>query len=283
MSAARYQPDVKSATLVSGITLPYVESGPRDGLPVVFMHGYTDAWPSWQRVLPYLPNWMRALALTQRGHGLADKPSSGYSPQNMADDVADFMDAAQVGRAIIVGHSMGSVVAQHLAERHPHRVAGLVLVGAMRGYRGNPAVEELGTYIMALTDAPDEAFIREFQQSTVAQPVPHSFFEAMVAESKRVPGHVWRAAFLDFLAASPAREMDVPTLITWGDRDAVSPHADQMELVRMLTDARLLVYRGCGHSPHWEEPERFAADLAAFCHECTRQAGRAQLIEKEAA
>ncbi|MBL8515481.1 MAG: alpha/beta hydrolase [Betaproteobacteria bacterium] len=283
MTAARYHPDVKSITLASGLTLPYVESGARDGEPVIFLHGYTDAWPSWQRVLAHLPTTLRAFAISQRGHGHADKPATGYAPVNMAEDLADFMNALRIDRAIIVGHSMGSVIAQHFAERHADRVTGMVLVGALRGYGGNPAIEELGEFIASLTEAPDEGFIREFQRSTLAQPVPAAFFEAMVAESLQVPLHVWRAGMTEFLAAKPATRFDAPTLTIWGDQDSISPHADQMALMRLLPDVRLIVYRGQGHAPHWESPDRFADDVAAFCNECARLARRARHFDKEAA
>jgi non-heme chloroperoxidase len=55
-----------------------------------------------------------------------------------------------------------------------------------------------------------------------------------------------------------------PTLIVWGDRDAFCPHSDQKSLAAAIAGSRLLVYSGTGHAVHWEEPNRFAADLAAF-------------------
>lgn len=56
----------------------------------------------------------------------------------------------------------------------------------------------------------------------------------------------------------------VPTLIVWGDQDAIQSRADQDALVEAIRGAQLLVYEGAGHSPHWEEPNRFAADLTSF-------------------
>jgi len=54
------------------------------------------------------------------------------------------------------------------------------------------------------------------------------------------------------------------TLITWGDKDGICPRSDQDELVAGIRGARLEEYAGTGHTPHWEEPERFASDLVAF-------------------
>src|SRR5262245_45048593 len=72
------KPTVRSVKLPSGIKLQYVEQGNGDGVPLVFLHGYTDSWRSFERVLPHLPESIRAFALTQRGHGDADRPAAGY-------------------------------------------------------------------------------------------------------------------------------------------------------------------------------------------------------------
>jgi pimeloyl-ACP methyl ester carboxylesterase len=60
-----------------------------------------------------------------------------------------------------------------------------------------------------------------------------------------------------------------PTLIIWGDQDPLCPRGEQEALAAGIVDARLVVYPGGGHNVHWEEPERFADDLAAFCQRLT--------------
>ena len=67
--------DVKSVKLSNGVTLPYVEQGDPSGVPVVLLHGITDSWRSFAPVLPSLPASIHAFALTQRGHGDADRPA----------------------------------------------------------------------------------------------------------------------------------------------------------------------------------------------------------------
>ena len=69
---------VRSVTLSSGITLQYAERGQTSGVPVVFLHGVTDSWRSFEPVLDRLPGTVRALAMTQRGHGDSSKPDNGY-------------------------------------------------------------------------------------------------------------------------------------------------------------------------------------------------------------
>ncbi len=74
---------------------------------MLLLHGVTDSWLSFERVLPYLPESINATALTQRGHGDADRPATGYRTRDYAADVAAFLDAVGLGAAVIVGDSMG--------------------------------------------------------------------------------------------------------------------------------------------------------------------------------
>jgi non-heme chloroperoxidase len=120
---------VTSVALPTGVTLPFVEQGDPAGVPVVLLHGGTDSWRSFEPVLPYLPSSIRAFALTQRGHGDASRPASGYHPRDFSADVAAFLDSQGLESAVIAGHSMGSTVALRFALDYPERTRGLVPMG----------------------------------------------------------------------------------------------------------------------------------------------------------
>jgi non-heme chloroperoxidase len=204
--------------------------------------------------------------MVQRGHGDADRPATGYHPEDMAGDVVDVLDRLGIERAVLVGHSMGSVISYLVAARQPHRVRGLVLVDGFPGYRGNPGLKELVDAVMQLTEPVDPRFVREFQESTVARPLPPGYLDMAVAESLKLPARVWHAVFGAMLELDPPplESVAAPTLIVWGDRDAIVSRADQDELMARIRGARLVVYEGTGHALHWEQPARFAADVAAF-------------------
>lgn len=258
---------IKSVELRNGITLNYIEQGDRSGIPVVFLHGYTDSCSSFGRLLPHLPARVRALAVTQRGHGDSSRPESGYRPSDFAADLTEFLDAQEIESAVIVGHCMGSFVAQRFALDHPERMRGLVLAGSFTTMKDNPVVAELRDAVLELTDPVAPDFARDFQQSTLARTVPEGFFETIVAESLKVPARVWKAALADLLRDDFSQELSnikAPTLVVWGDRDSVVPRDEQDKLAAHIRDSQLVVYTGTGHSPHWEEPERFAADLMNF-------------------
>jgi non-heme chloroperoxidase len=258
---------IESIALSTGVRLPYVEQGDPSGVPVLLLHGYTDSWRSFELLLPQLPSSVRAIAITQRGHGDADRPATGYRPDDFVSDVAAFMDALELPAAVLVGHSGGSYTAQRFAIEHPERTLGIALLGAFRALYDKPDLLEFWQAVAELSDPVDEGFVREFQESTVTQPVPAAFMETVIAESRKVPARVWRATLrglLDAEATTEAGTITAPTLILWGDRDVLCPRPDQEALVAAICGARLVTFQGTGHAVHWEQPERVAAELAAF-------------------
>jgi non-heme chloroperoxidase len=262
----------KTIQLSTGVTHPYVEQGDPAGVPTVLLHGYSDSLRSYELMLPHLPDSIHAYALTQRGHGEADKPARGYRPEDYAADVAAFLDAVGIEAAVIVGHSGGSYAAQRFAVDHPERTLGVVLIGSFHSFDGNPAVDELREAVVGLTDPVDRAFAREFQESCLAGPVPAAFLDAIVDGSARMPARVWKAWLEDTLAADvPTRTgtISAPTLILWGDRDAFCRRSDQEALLAAIPESRLSTYEGTGHCPHWEQPARAAAEIAAHAREST--------------
>jgi pimeloyl-ACP methyl ester carboxylesterase len=261
-------PVIHAVTLPNQVTLPYVEQGDPAGVPVLLLHGITDSWRSFEGVLPHLPTSLHAFALSQRGHGDATRPVTGYYPQDFAADLAAFMDALKLRQAVVVGHSMGSYIAQRFALDYPDRTLGLVLMGSCTTVRGNPvAIGLWDSVVSTLTDPIDPGFVREFQQSTLAQPVPQALLNTVVQESLKVPARVWKAALaalLDTDFSGDLGKITAPILIVWGDQDTFFLRREQEALAAAITGAQLMVYSGAGHGFHWEEPARFAADLVAF-------------------
>ena len=255
-------------TLSTGIRMSYVEQGAPDGTPVILLHGVTDSWRSFERVLPRLPPRIRAFALSQRGHGNSSRPAYGYRFADMSEDLRAFMDAAGLPTAIIVGHSMGASVAQRFAIDHAERMSALVLMAAFATFQGPEMRDFVTSSILPLVDPIDPAFAREWQLSTLAQPMDPVHFDTIVSETLKVPAFVWHATFTGFLATADftneLANVSVPTLITWGDRDTYALRAAQHQLLDVIPGARLTTYEGYGHAFHWEDPARFAADLVAF-------------------
>jgi pimeloyl-ACP methyl ester carboxylesterase len=250
--------------LSNGITLHYAHQGPKTGPAVLMLHGFTDSWFSFSRVLPLLPAELRVIAPDQRGHGDSERPPLGYGTTDLAQDVIRLMDALDVPKAVLVGHSMGSFVARKVYELAPHRVSRLVLVGAGPGF-DNGVVAALCEAVNALTDPVDETFVREFQMSTVYAPVPEAFMEAVIANSRRMPARVWKAALAGMIGDEvKLSQPQVRTLVLGGRHDAVFSSTEQMVLARQFPRGELHLVDGVGHSLHWEMPRTFVNALIRF-------------------
>lgn len=257
-----------SIELPTGVSLQYVAQGAPSGIPVLFLHGLSDSWRSYELVFPHLPDSIHAIAPSQRGHGDSDRPDEGYRCGDFASDAAAFMDALDLDAAVVVGHSMGSAIAKRFAMDYPGRTLGLVLVGSPDNWPENPGVQGLWEgVISSLEDPVDPGFVREFQEGTLSKPVPEAYLETIVQESLKVPARVWKATVagsLEYDFSGELNKITAPTWIVWGDQDGLSPRSEQEEQKAAIPDARLTVYEGAGHGLHWEQPERFASDLVSF-------------------
>ena len=259
---------VRSASIrvATGPRLHYAEFGKPDGRAVLFLHGWPDSWFSFSRVLALLPDDLRALAIDQRGFGHSERPESGYSIATMAEDAIAFLDALDIPRATLVGHSFGSFVARRAALAHPERVAALALIGT--GFSGSNAVtRDLQSSLGDLPDPIPVQFVRDFQASTAVRPIPPDFFERIIDESLKLPPRLWRLAIDALVEYDDTKQLatiKAPTQLLWGDKDALFSRNEQESFLAELPDARLRIYEDTGHCPNWEQPERLAADIAGL-------------------
>ena len=263
-------PRTGTIALDTGVELFYTAQGPSQGEPVIFLHGYTDSHHSFDLVLPDLAPDIRVYALDQRGHGDSSKPACCYQQSDFVADLIAFMDAHDIPRAILVGHSMGSFIAHQAAVTHPDRVSGLVLIGSAPTSAGNPGVIEFLEVVNGFTDPIDPEFIRAFQAGTALTPLPEDFLELVIRESQKVPATVWQQALAGLATedhGDALSRITAPTLILWGDKDELFPAADQQALADAIPGATLETYAGVGHGLHWEAPARAARDITHFVRE----------------
>lgn len=248
-----------------GVTLDGIERGDA-GPAVIFLHGITDSCRSFDLLLPRLPDRLRAVALTLRGHGASSKPEAGYGAREMAADVAAALDGLGIERAVVVGHSLGTLVAQRLAFDRPDLVVALALIGPFVAPCRNPAIAEIRAAFATLEDPIDSAFVRSWQEGASGPTVDRAFLELAIAESLRVPARVWKIASealhqTDLTAAT--RAISAPVLLVQGEQDEMC-RAETALLAGMLPQAGTVRVPGCGHAPHWEDPAAAADALVPF-------------------
>lgn len=255
-------------TLGNDLTLSYAVQGDESGPVVVMLPGSTDSWRSYEPVLEQFPLSIRAIAVSQRGHGDSDKPPVGYRVEDFAADVVLLLDGLGIQRAVVAGHSGSCLVARRVAIDHPDRVAGLVLEASPTTLSGDADLEGfLASVVSSLTDPIDPIFARSFVADTSSDKLAPDVLDQLVGEILKVPARVWKEMFSALLAYDDVDELGritAPTLLIWGDSDALVGREMQEMLAERIRGAELLPYPGVGHTPRWEEPARFAHDVATF-------------------
>lgn len=266
----------KSIALPDGEALAYVSMGNPAGRPVVLIHGYTDSASDWAPVIPYLSPGLHLIVVDVRGHGLSGRPECCYTRFDFAYDIKLLLDALGIGRADVVGHSMGSAIAQTFAELWPDRTERVVLISSAGGLAPGekPAAELLGVVaaIRQLRDPidPDSQFMKTWWATQ--SPVDEAFVRHKRVQSAAIPARVWQAVLEqqivpDFLGSDLRRtlpSLTAPTLLIWGSEDPLISESMRAGLREALPQAEVRVFQGLGHNPFWEQPAQCAAVINEF-------------------
>jgi len=265
-----YSLGVSTVTLASGLTLSYTEQGDGPDPAVLLLPGPTDSRRSYQPVLDLLPHEIRAVAVSQRGHGDSDKPDTGYGVEDFAADVVPLLDALGIDRAVVTRHSGSCLVARRVALDHPDRVSGLFLEASPTTLRDDARLLAfVESAVSSLDDPIRPDFARSFIADTSSVNVAPHVVDLLVEELLKVPAHVWRQTFSGLLKYDDMTELaliEAPTLLIWGDADTLVSRKMQDQLRRSIRDAELLIYADVGHTPRWEDPVRYSNDLVTFVH-----------------
>jgi len=265
-----------TVALADGITLGYIDMGDPDGPPVVLIHGFTDSARDWVPMLPYLPKRDRLILVDLRGHGVSSKPECCYSRLDFAYDVKLLLDALHIDKADVVGHSLGSIVAQTFAENWPERTGRVVLISSTGGKPAGAASTapefDYAAAIRKLHEPidPDSPFMIAWWDSPT--PVDPDFIRRERKDSAQIPLRVWLAVLDQGLPAATAYadlqstlpRLTAPTLLIWGSKDPIMEEVVRRSLRDGLPHAEVKMFPGLGHNPFWEEPRAVADVIQRF-------------------
>ena len=252
--------------------LAYIDMGDPKGPPVVLNHGYTDNARDWVPMIPYLSKKFRLIVVDIRGHGRSDKPECCYARIDFAYDIKLLLDTLHIDKADVVGHSLGSMITQVLAEEWPQRVRKVVLISSTAGPRpGSPPKKPAFDYAAEIRKLkepidPDSPFMIAWWDSP--KPVNPEFIRRQRRDAAQIPLAVWLAV-LD-QGASPSDlqrtlpKLQAPALLIWGSDDPIMDEEGRQTLREALPGAAVKVFEGLGHNPFWEDPQAVAAVINWF-------------------
>jgi pimeloyl-ACP methyl ester carboxylesterase len=218
------------------------------GPPVVLIHGLSGSGRWWRRTVGALTPHRRVYVVDLIGFG-ASRNRLPFILGEAAGYLLRWMDQLKIERVSLVGHSMGGLIVAELAADVPERVDRLVLV--------DPAALpfEIGFLSHAIS------LIRELRY------LSPSFVPVLLADALRAgPITLWRAAAgLLLTDMRPKLErISAPTLVIWGEHDALVPLALAKQLASYLRYEQLVVIKGAGHVPMWDRPQAFNRALTEF-------------------
>lgn len=267
---------------VKGQLVHLRDEGPRgDPEPVLLLHGTAASLHTWDGWVAALKARHRVIRIDLPGFGLTGPFSGAYAIDDYRGDtyarfVLDLLDALQVPRAVIGGHSLGGEVAWRVAALAPQRVAKLILVDAT-GYAVEPEDVPLGLRIARvplgsrigehlLPRALVAASLRSVygDPSRVGDELIDRTFELMLREGNRRALGLRLQQLEAGAHAARVKTLTLPTLVLWGGRDRLVPPAAARRFADDIRGAKLILFDGLGHLPQEEDPVRTATAVADF-------------------
>ena len=255
--------------LANGISMAYVDAGNPQGEVVLLLHGYTDTSRSFKNVIDEMLKFnpaLRIIAPDLRGHGLTSVPiDASFSMEDFKNDLIDLLDQLKIAKVNLVGHSMGSMVAQKLAFENPERVNKVVLIGTFSNGKDNPVLNDFLSKSMLEEDW-SERIINKFGEDglqklnkitpkDLGDEVVSFLKENWVTEARaterllseiledaiNTPLITWFRALEEQSSLDQTIELSnisLPMLVLWGGDDVIFPeHPDQKSVKDAISSA----------------------------------------------
>lgn len=256
--------------LPTGIIMAYCTCGPKDGIPIILIHGVTDGRVSWSQMAPELAKkGFKVWVPEYRGNGKTDKPDpgpEGYLVEVHAKDMIAFMDVVGIEKAHLVGHSLGSLISQRLNILVPERVLSTTLIESAVKCMPNEVLswaengdgkEYLGIHGYDRENKLPESFVKAWTDNTNEDEDFHkATWEHLVQMPYKAFGYLIHG-LNQYDNREDIGKVTGKVLVIWGTNDDVFPAADQEELKKGLSgcNAKYVVIEGGSHNIHWDSAE----------------------------
>ncbi len=269
-----------SVTGGGGLELAVYETGNSEGPAILLIHGFKQCHLCWSRQFDSpLAAEFRLIAMDLRGHGSSAKPLAAENYEDgglWGADVAAVIEALGLSKPLLAGWSFGGyLIGEYLNADGDVALGAINFIGSVSKI-GTPDGETfMGPSLLENMEnmmSPDLAAniqaTRKFVAACTAQPMPRDEFETALAYNMLVPNEVQmasiaRVADLDETLAA----VTVPTLVSHGTADALLLPSMAEHIAAQVPNGKLSLYEGVGHSPFYEDAERFNGELAALARE----------------
>jgi 3-oxoadipate enol-lactonase len=257
--------DIHHASVPNGVITAYVVTG--TGAPLLLIHGAEADHTMFDHVVPYLQDAFACIAYDQRDSGATTNPPDPYNVTDMADDAAALITATGHQKVHVFGTSLGSIIAQALAVRHPAVVDRLILSAAIRIGRGiaEIAPETAAELTRLRTDPARNAMAIAHYFYTPDHLITHPELAQRFAGSKRTPDQqARRNALIPTAPLLPVECITAPTLVLAHAQDKLIPPAHSLSIATEIPGAQTVILDGLGHVGTIQAPERVAAVVRGF-------------------
>ena len=293
--------DQRRVTLASGIELDVVDAGPRNGPPLIFLHGFPESHRTWRHQIAHLSGRYRCIAPDQRGYRGSSKPlgAENYTPDKLIGDVFHLADALEIDRFTIIGHDWGGAIAWGVAitGQMSGRVTRAVIANAPHPVLfpqllyTNRQQRAASQYFRDFRDPANDALVKQFglgallikamgerAQSPMLEDTERAAMLADWADPEAAIAMLnwYRASPVEVLSMDapfklpagwtpfPLPRQTIPTLVIWAMDDVALPPANLDGMDALIDDLTVVQVPGTGHFVQWEAPAAFNAALDAF-------------------
>jgi pimeloyl-ACP methyl ester carboxylesterase len=271
---AKYATPPSQFIEAAGVRLHVRDTGVKTAPAVILLHGFGMSLHTWDGWAQALEANFRVVRLDLPGFGLTGiDPSGDYTDVRMLEVIAAVMDKLGLARASIAGNSMGGRFAWQFAAKYPARVDKLVLIspdgfkslGLEYGQRASvPAMVKLMKYALPKSMLKASLAPAYADQAKLSDDVVTRYHDLMLAPGVR-GAIIARMEQLVLEDPMPLlRSITAPTLLLWGEKDAMIPLNNAADYQKALPDSRLVTFPKLGHVPHEEDPAQSLVPVTAF-------------------
>ncbi len=249
---------------LNSISINYIERGPKDGLPLVLIHGFPFSLEMWEPQIQIFSEKYHTVAYDIRGHGSSGVGDGQYTIDFFVDDLLALLDHLGIEKAVLCGLSMGGYIALRTVERSPERVRGIILSNTRSESDSNEAKIRRSNAVRMIKLRGVREFAEDFVKSVFSKETLQSRPE-IVEMIKRIILKTSPLGICGTQLAIASRTdstpmlpvLKIPSLILVGEHDILTPPSAAQAMHEKIAGSELHIIPGAAHMSNLENTERF--------------------------